>query len=125
MKFLLDMGIAPEIAARLESQAHLARHVASLGGFRWTDEEILTLAREAGEVVLTHDLDFAELASARGESLPSVVVFRLSNMKPESVWEALVQVLASCEDALEDGSIVSVTRASFRVRKLPIHQSPS
>jgi predicted nuclease of predicted toxin-antitoxin system len=116
------MGVAPAIGVRLEALGHSARHVATLGGFRWPDEEILRLARDASEIVLTHDLDFSELASASGENLPSVVVFRLTSMKPESVWGALVQVLASCEGDLEEGSIVSVTQSSFRVRKLPIRK---
>jgi predicted nuclease of predicted toxin-antitoxin system len=120
VKFLLDMGLAPEIAMRLEAQAHAARHVSDLGGFRWRDEQILNLARQAGEILLTHDLDFAELAAASGESLPSVVVFRLANMRPEAVTAALNQVLAACADALSEGCIISVTQAAFRIRKLPI-----
>jgi predicted nuclease of predicted toxin-antitoxin system len=120
VKFLLDMGLAPEIATHLEAQAHEARHVSDLGGFRWRDEQILNLARLAGEILLTHDLDFAELVAASGESLPSVVVFRLANMRPEAVTAALNQVLAACSDALSEGCIISVTQAAFRIRKLPI-----
>ncbi|HEY57982.1 MAG TPA: DUF5615 family PIN-like protein, partial [Anaerolineae bacterium] len=36
-----------------------------------------------GFVLLTHDLDFGELVAASGARLPSVVVFRLRNMRPQ------------------------------------------
>ena len=45
-----------------------------------TDPEILRKARTEGRILLTHDLDFADLVAASGSALPSVVIFRLHRL---------------------------------------------
>jgi predicted nuclease of predicted toxin-antitoxin system len=86
------------------------------------DAEILQKARAEGSVLLTHDLDFGDLLAASGESLPSVVTFRLRNMKPDKVIERLTWILSNCERALRHGSIVTVTESHARVHPLPIRR---
>lgn len=61
--------------------------------------------------------------AASGSRSPSVVVFRLKNMRPENVLVYLRRVLVEAEEALSRGAIVSVTEASIRVRLLPVHDS--
>lgn len=78
------------------------------------------MAREQGCVLLAHDLDFPELVAASGAHLPSVVVFRLRDMTPESVNKHLQRVLSQSRHALEEGAIVSVTEGLIRTRSLPI-----
>jgi predicted nuclease of predicted toxin-antitoxin system len=52
--------------------------------------------------------------------LPSVVIFRLANMRPESVNAHLAALLSRFAAELERGAIVSVTEGRIRLRKLPI-----
>jgi predicted nuclease of predicted toxin-antitoxin system len=59
-------------------------------------------------------------AAASRAALPSVVVFRLHNMKPESVIFHLRKVLDQAGPALERGAIVSVADGLIRVRTLPV-----
>jgi len=61
-------------------------------------------------------LEFGDLLAASGDDLPSVVIFRLRNMRPERVSNALDRVLAQCRDALEKGAVVSVDEVSIRTR---------
>jgi predicted nuclease of predicted toxin-antitoxin system len=84
------------------------------------DSAILEKARDEGRVVLAHDLEFGDLLAASGDDLPSVVIFRLRNMRPERVSNALDRVLAQCRGALEKGAVVSVDEVSIRTRPLPI-----
>jgi predicted nuclease of predicted toxin-antitoxin system len=70
--------------------------------------------------LLTHDLDFGELIAASGVRLPSVIVFRLRNMRPEGVNSHLASVIDQHAEALVHGAIVSVTEGLARVRLLPI-----
>lgn len=58
--------------------------------------------------MLTHDLDFAELIAAGGETIPSVIVFRLRRMQPERVNDYLQSIIIQYQEALERGAIVSV-----------------
>ncbi len=85
-----------------------------------TDSAILELARAEDRVLLTHDLDFGELIAAGGETLPSVVVFRLRRMRPEWVNHHLRGVIDQHQQSLERGAVVSVVEGRARVRLLPI-----
>ena len=80
----------------------------------------MELARAENRILLTHDLDFAELIAAGGETLPSVIVFRLRRMQPERVNHHLQGVISQHQESLERGAIVSVVEGQARVRLLPI-----
>ncbi len=123
MKFLADMGISPKTVAFLRSLGHDAIHLHEEGLDRLPDPAILTKARLEGRVLLTHDLGFGELVAAAGEHLPSVIIFRLHNMRPENVNRHLNLVLDNHREALEQGAIISVTELRIRVRLLPIQGS--
>lgn len=92
MNFLLDMGISPRTGAYLEEQGHSAKHLQELGLERMEDPAILERARSEKRILLTHDLDFSDLMAASSARLPSVVVFRLENMRSENVNRHLVEL---------------------------------
>lgn len=123
MKFLLDMGISPRTGEFLKSKGHEAIHLLEEGLHRLPDPEILRKAFSEGSIILTHDLDFADLVAASGTILPSVVLFRLVSMRPESVNRHLEMVLEQHGQTLEDGAVVSVTERRIRIRSLPIEIS--
>ena len=120
MKFLADMGISPRTVAFLGELGHDAAHLNDLGLARLPDSKILAKARQDGRIVLTHDLDFADLMAASGDALPSVVIFRLRNMRPSRVNMTLQEVLANYGDKLQAGAIISVREGRAMVRSLPI-----
>ncbi|WP_235622455.1 DUF5615 family PIN-like protein [Nostoc sp. PCC 7524] len=77
-------------------------------------------ARTEERILLTVDLDFAQLLAVSGDNLPSVILFRLGNENYDAINERLTQVLRECEEDLELGAIISVSNETFRVRRLPI-----
>ncbi len=123
MKFLLDMGISPHLIPDLRSDGHEAAHIADLSTGTLPDAEIIARAREESYVLLVHDLDFPLLMAASGSRSPSVIVFRLRNMRPGNVLAYLRKALASSKEALDEGAIVSVTEGAIRVRMLPVRGS--
>ncbi len=120
MKFLADMGVSPKTVARLRVWGHDAVHLHEQGLERLSDAEVLDKARNEGRVVLTHDLDFGDLLAASGAVLPSVIIFRLRDMRPENVNRYLEVILTRHRDALEQGAVLSVTEHRVRIRQLPI-----
>lgn len=120
MKFLADMGISLRTVAFLRDLEHDAVHLYELGLGRLSDPDILRRARDEGRVLLTHDLDFGELMAASGANLPSVVLFRLRDMRPDGVNAHLREVVAEYHEMLERGVIVSVSERQIRLRSLPI-----
>ena len=120
MRFLADMGISPTTIAFLRQAGHEAAHLHEEALDRMADSDVLDKAREENRVLLTHDLDFGELVAASGAHLPSVIIFRLRNMRPENVNSHLLHVIEQHKHALETGAIISVTEGHIRVRSLPL-----
>jgi len=86
------------------------------------DSDILDKARYEERIVLTHDLDFSELLAVSGEEMPSVIIFRVRNMRSERVNHYLNEVIVRYRDALEKGCIVSVSENQLRIRFLPLRR---
>ncbi|MBI3362958.1 MAG: DUF5615 family PIN-like protein [Chloroflexi bacterium] len=120
MKFLANMGISPVTVDWLRSQGHEAVHLHEEELDQLADSEIMDKARREERIVLTSDLDFGDLLAASREQLPSVIIFRLRNMRPENVHRHLFQVIEHHADELEKGVVVSITEDQLRVRRLPI-----
>jgi predicted nuclease of predicted toxin-antitoxin system len=120
MKFLADMGLARSTVAFLRAQGHDAVHLRDQGLQRLEDEEIIEKARAEGRVILTHDLDFGRIIAVSRASVPSVVTFRLNDMRPAQVNRYLAEVLAHFAEQLKAGALVSVNERGIRVRSLPI-----
>ncbi|MEH2261102.1 DUF5615 family PIN-like protein [Nostoc sp.] len=120
MKFLVDMGISLRTVSWLRSDGYDVVHLRDEGLQRLPDNEILIKACTEGRILLTIDLDFAQLLAVSGDSLPSVILFRLGNDNYDAINERLINVLSECQEYLEVGAIVSVSNETFRVRRLPI-----
>jgi predicted nuclease of predicted toxin-antitoxin system len=120
MKFLADMGISPRIVEYLLEQGYDAKHLLEDELGTMPDHEILLKARTENRILLAHDLDFADLVAASGEQLPSVIIFRLSNMRPDHVKQHLASIIKNNADSLLEGCIMSVQEHAVRVRKLPL-----
>lgn len=114
------MGISQASAAFLRARGDDAIHLREEGLLQLPDVEILQKARDEKRVILAHDLDFSNLMAAGSERLPSVVIFRLRDMRPDNVNRHLELLLDNHSDALEAGVIVTITEGRIRIRRLPI-----
>lgn len=120
MKFLLDMGISPKTAEYLRTLGYNAVHLRDEQLDRLPDPLIVAKAFDEGRIILTHDLGFGDLLAASRAKLPSVVIFRLKNMRPEHVNKHLEAVLKQYNAILRKGSIISVNEKQLRAHLLPI-----
>ncbi|MEI6429472.1 MAG: DUF5615 family PIN-like protein [Pseudanabaena sp. ELA607] len=120
MKFLGDMGISPRTIALLREQGYDAIHLIEENLEKMADSNILDKARQEERILLTVDLDFAQLLAISGESLPSVILFRLGNVSREVVSRHLLAIVKDYAIELTNGVIISVTDVSIRLRYLPI-----
>jgi predicted nuclease of predicted toxin-antitoxin system len=114
------MGLAMGTVVWLRQQGHDAVHLREQGLQRMLDPDILAKALTEGRTLLTMDLGFGDLLAASGAQLPSVIIFRQSNRRPDVINALLADVLTHHEQDLQAGAIVSVTDASIRVRSLPL-----
>ena len=120
MKFLADMGISLKTVHHLQSMGHDALHLDELGLSRMPDSEILQKARQEDQIILTNDLDFSDLLAAGGFTLPSVIIFRLKDMRAVNVNRYLDKILTGYEEDLTGGVVMSIRENRIRAHKLPI-----
>ncbi len=125
MRFLADMGISPGTVRFLRDQGHDALHLHEQDLDRLPDSAILEKAQHESRVLLAHDLDFGEILASSGATLPSVVVFRLRDMRPERVNRYLSEIIAYHGEDFNKGAIISVAEGRVRVRVLPLPRRES
>jgi predicted nuclease of predicted toxin-antitoxin system len=123
MKFLADMGLARSTVVFLRAQGHDAVHLRDEGLQRLDDEEIVRKGLAEGRVILTHDLDFGRIVALSQASVPTVITFRLEDMRPVQVNRFLIEVLDRFTPELETGALISVNEGGVRVRPLPVERS--
>src|SRR5262245_7607246 len=116
------MNLSPGWVGFLRENGFEAVHWSTVGDPRASDTTIMAWARDNGWIVLTHDLDFSALLAATKAAGPSVVQLRTQDIMPESVGYDVLRVVRQHGAALEDGAIVTLDRASARVRVLPIRR---
>ena len=123
MRFLADIGVAPRIVDWLREQGHGASHLSDEGLHRLPDAEIFQKAAREKSILLTFDLDFAEIVALSGSAEVSVVLFRLDNTQTDFVLSRLASVLRESGHLLPTGVIVIVEDSRHRIRRLPIRKS--
>jgi predicted nuclease of predicted toxin-antitoxin system len=122
MRFLLNMNLPRALGRRLAEAGHDWRHVGDIGLAQATDAEIMAEAERNREVIITHDLDYGHLLAFSGDTAPSVVIYRLRNTHPETLFTRLMAVWPEVEKPLREGAIVILEDAALRVRPLPIRE---
>ena len=123
MRFLADMCVDVRIVRWLLEQGHDAIHLREQGLHRMPNGQIFDKAIYEDRIVITFDLDFAEIASLTKGKKVSVILFRLRNTRSYQVIERLSIVLKESLNALQKGAIVVVEESRHRVRYLPVGES--
>jgi predicted nuclease of predicted toxin-antitoxin system len=101
---------------------HDAIHLYEQKLHKLPDSEILHKAKAEHRILLTMDLDFARLVSKAGTGeMASVVIFRLSDHRPQNVQAKLEKIFPIIERCIKQGgAIFSVGDEKIRVRSLPL-----
>lgn len=120
MKILVDMNLSPGWVALLNARGWDAVHWSQVGRSNAPDTELFRHAREAGLVVLTQDLDFNRLLFHSQDSGPSVILLRLTNEFDEGSRTRVCDLIASAEEALQQGALLTISAQHARLRKLPL-----
>jgi predicted nuclease of predicted toxin-antitoxin system len=118
MKFLLNMNVPRELGRLLSQAGHEIRHVGDIGLSSAEDALVVDVARDSGEVIVTHDLDYGELIMFAESASPSVIIIRLNNISSQSIMTRLTTVWDQIKAPLAEGAIVSISERAVRVRRL-------
>ena len=120
MRFLADMCVDIGVVEWLRELGHDATHLRDEGLYRMPNGEIFKKGMKEDRIVITFDLDFAEIAALTGGEKPSVILFRLKNTRTPNVINRLAKVIQDSADDLQKGAVIVVEEFRHRVRYLPI-----
>ena len=91
MRFLLDANMPRSAAMLLERSGHDAVHVRDTALKHATDERIAEFARTRQRVIVTRDLDFADVRRYPPEDSPGYLVLRVPESRVASQIVELLQ----------------------------------
>ena len=116
MKLKLDENMPADLAALLEEAGHDVEDVVGEGLGGKVDEVIIEAATEEERILLTFDLDFADVRRFPPGTHHGIVVFRLQDQRWKTLERPVRRLLK--EQHLEDLrlglAIVDETRIRFR-----------
>ena len=124
MRFLVDNSLSPRLAQGLGHSGHDAVHVRELGLAAANDDAVFAAAAGDRRIIVAQDTDFGTILATRGESKPSVVVFRCRAKSTETLLPLLLANLSAVREDLEAGAVVVLEDTRIRVRRLPISAHP-
>lgn len=116
MKFKLDENMPADLAALLHAEGHDAVDVADEGLSGADDPPVLAAAAKEGRILLTFDLDFADIRQYPPGSHAGIVVFRLRDQRWKTLGKPVTTLLKSGGlQSLEEGlAIVDETRVRWK-----------
>lgn len=120
MRFLLDMGIAANVALWLKNQGHDAIHLNDENLYTLEDDSIIEKAIDEDRIIITSDMDFGQLLALNRFRQASVIQFRTSDFTPVNIQNKLELLFTKFSNQLDGDFIITIEDNRIRFRKLPI-----
>ncbi len=120
MRFLIDENMSRKWVSELRTHGYKADHWLEVGQKAAPDHVIFEYARKHKSIVLTCDLDFADILAASGSKAPSVLQLRPGKMRPEILVSAVVAAIKKHGRLLQAGALLTIDLKKSRARALPL-----
>lgn len=120
MKLKLDENLSRHLKQRLESLKHDVMTVAEEGLLSQPDPVIAKAANDEGRVLLTLDVEFADLRKYPPGGHPGIVLFRPVNFSPLAVNRVIEAFVRETDFESLTGCVVVVEPSRVRIRRPPL-----
>jgi predicted nuclease of predicted toxin-antitoxin system len=116
LRFKLDENIPRDAATRLREEGHDVTTVLDEGLGGEADPPVLKAATDEDRILITFDLDFADVRQYPPGTHAGIVVFRLQDLRWSTLERPLERLLASggLDDLAKGLAVVDESRARYR-----------
>ena len=117
MKFKIDENLPIEVAQRLQEAGHDALTVLNqqLGGE--TDVNLAKVCQLENRVIITLDLDFADIRAYPPQVYAGLIVLRLKQQDKPYVLQVIERLLKALQDETIENALWIVDERRIRIRK--------
>lgn len=112
MRFLIDANLGRKFTNLLNLAGYDAVYINDLL-LKASDEDVLSLAKREGRIIITNDKDFGELIFKLGILSTGIILLRVSTTDPEKRFAMVKNALDKAK-----GRFVVVKEGQIRVRSL-------
>ncbi len=117
MNLKLDENLSRHLKTQLEARTHDVATVGDEGLLSQPDTVVAEAARSEGRMLLTLDLDFADLRKYPPGSHPGIILFRPASYGPLMVNQFVSDFVRDNDLTAFVGCLVVVDSARIRVRR--------
>ena len=121
MKLKLDENLSRHLKLRLQPLGHDVLTAADEGLLSRPDTVIAKAAKEEGRVLLTLDVEFADLRKYPPGQHPGIVLFRFKSLGPMTVNRLIETFVRETDLGSFAGCIVIVEELKIRIRRPPLN----
>ena len=117
MRFKLDENLSPMIAGLLSEAGHDTATVAEQGLAGAEDPDIASVCLDEGRILVTLDLDFADVRAYPPHRHPGLIVLRIGSQAPRRQMEVVSRLLPSLSGSSIQGQLWIVGDSRIRIRE--------
>ncbi len=117
MRFKLDENLSPAIAGLLTEAGHDAATVAEQGLAGAEDPDIASVCLNEGRILITLDLDFADVRKYPPYRYSGLIVLRISSQAPRRQAEVVSGILPNLAASSLHGQLWIVEDSRIRIRE--------
>jgi predicted nuclease of predicted toxin-antitoxin system len=116
-RFKLDENMPDAAASVLRESGHdvMSVHQQQMGGR--PDQQVMEVCRQEGRVLVTLDLDFADIRAYPPDSCPGVIVLRLARQDTPAVVSVLSRLLTLFETESIERRLWIADESTVRIRE--------
>ena len=117
MRFKVDENLHPDVAEWLRQHGHDATTVYEENMRGHADQQIAEVCRREVRVLITLDLDFADLRVYPPKEYPGIIVLRVTNQSRPAILKILRRILGALSQEPLAGHLWIVDEIQIRIRQ--------
>lgn len=117
MLFKIDENLPTSLVGLLTERGHDAHHVEDEGLRSQMDPVVAAAAKEEGRILLTLDVEFADIRKHPPGSHPGIVLFRSSISGAPAISQLVLDLLESVPESDLTGMVTIVEQGRIRIRR--------